>query len=166
MPEFKRVISVDSIIGDDETDTHLLRKMADEAERYIRSFAWCLRLKEGFLADGIGGVVAIFLFRADIAKIGNDRWIWVFIGDIPRAYLEMDQNYRSPHNALERYIDGIEEWIAGVRSGISVNGLIPINSPTDPDSLNALVSRVNTLRQHILPQLSENKFYPGPQSSQ
>jgi hypothetical protein len=78
----------------------------------------------------------------------------------------MDQDYRSPRNALERYIDGIEEWIAAVRSGASLNGLTPIDSQTDTNNLNDLANRANSLRLHILPQISENKFYPGPQSSQ
>jgi hypothetical protein len=96
MSKAKQVIPLDSIVGDDEKDTLLLRGMANEAERYIRSFAWCLTLKEGFFADGFGGIVAIFLFRADIAKLGEDQWTWIFVGDIPPAYLEMDHDYRRP----------------------------------------------------------------------
>jgi hypothetical protein len=166
MSESKLVIAADSIVGDDETDTLLLRKMAEEAERYVRSFAWCLQVKEGFWADGIGGVVAIFLFRVDISKIGGDRWTWVFIGDLPSAYLEMDPDYRSPRDALARYIEGVEEWISAARSDLSLSALIPIESPTDTHTLNALSKRADTLREQILPHISGSKFYPSRQSSQ
>lgn len=166
MSKPKQVIPLDSIVGDDEKDTLLLRGMAAEAERYIRSFAWCLTLKEGFFADGFGGVVAIFLFRADIAKLGEDQWTWIFVGDVPPTYLEMDHDYRSPHDALNRYIEGIEEWVTAARSGQSLRGLIPIDAPTDPDTIDALAGRAHTLRQQILPHISRSGFHSGSQLSQ
>jgi hypothetical protein len=166
MSKREQVIALDSIVGDDETDTRLLREMADEAERYIRSFAWCLQLKEGFFTDGFGGVVAIFLFRTDIAKLGKDQWTWVFVGDIPSAYLEMDNDFGSPQDALKRYIEGIEEWIIAARSGRSLHELIPIDVPTDLDTADALAGRADTLRRQILPHISNSRFYAGPWSRQ
>lgn len=162
----KPLIEPNSIIGDDETDTRLLRAMAGEAESYILSFEWCLELREGFFADGFGGIVGIFLFRADIAKLGNDRWVWVFVGDVPYAYLEMDQSYRSPQDALGRYIKGISEWIEAVRAGGRLDGLIPIEAKTDSDALEALASKADTLRQHILPHISASEFHFGSTSQQ
>ncbi len=162
----EQVIALHSIVGDDDVDTRLLREMANEAERFIRSFAWCLRLKEGFFADGFGGVVAIFLFRADIAKLGKDQWTWVFVGDFPRTYLEMDDDHRSPHDALQRYIEGIEEWITAARSGLSLQELIPIDAPTDPDTLDILTGKADALRKHILPHMSKSSFHTGPWSRQ
>jgi len=162
MSETRRVIPLESIVGEDDTDTRLLREMADEAERYICSFAWCSQLKEGFFADGFGGVIAIFLFRADIAKLGDDQWTWVFVGDVPSAYLEMDRDYRTPQDALKRYIEGIVEWITAARSGLPLDNLIPIDAPTDSDSLDALTGRAETLREHILPHISSNSFHAGP----
>ena len=166
MSKPEQVISLDSIVGDDETDTRLLREMAEEAEDYIRSFAWCSQLKEGLFVDGCGGVVAIFLFRADIAKVGKDQWTWVFVGDIPSAYLEMDHDYRSAQDALKRYIEGIEEWVTAARSSLSLRELIPINAPTDPDALDALADRAGTLRHHILPHISNSVIHFGSQPPQ
>src|SRR5580765_8177850 len=141
MPEDRQVIGLDGIVGDDETDTRLLREMAQEAECYIRSFEWCLRLREGFFAGGFGGIIAIFLFRADIARLGENKWTWVFVGDIPRAYLEMDDEHRTPYSALQRFIAGIEEWVVAVRSNRPLHDLIPIEAPTDPEALEALTKR-------------------------
>ncbi|MBB5344274.1 hypothetical protein [Tunturibacter empetritectus] len=162
----ERVIALDSIVGEDDTDTRLLREMADKAERYILSFAWCLQLKEGFFADGFGGVLAIFLFRADISNLGQDQWTWVFVGDIPSAYLEKDRDYGSPQDAFKRYIEGLDEWVAAARAGRSLRGLIPIEARTDFETTNAISRRADTLRQHILPHISNNRFHPGPQSQQ
>jgi hypothetical protein len=161
-----QVIALDAIFGDDETDTRLLQEMAEEAERYICSFGWCLKLKEGFFAGGFGGIVAIFLFRADIAKLGENRWTWIFVGDVPRAYLEMDNENRTPHDALLRYIEGIEEWINAVRSNRPLHELIPIEASTDPGTLDDLTSRAKTLREHILPYISRSLFHTGPWQQQ
>jgi hypothetical protein len=160
MPKGKQVIALDSIVGDDEKDTSLLRKMALTAEQYIQSFEWCEHLKEGFLTDGYGGIIAMFLFRADIKKLGPDRWIWVFVGDLPSAYLEMEE-YKSPYEALRRYIEGIDEWMEAARSGLPLGGLIPVEARADPDTLTALAGRSDTLRQHILPHISRNEFHSG-----
>jgi hypothetical protein len=165
MLDSESVIALDAIVGDDDTDTLLLRKMARDAERYVRSFEWCAKLHEGFLADGFGGVLAIFLFRADIAKLGKNKWIWVFIGDVPSAYLEVDYEYRSPQNGLTRYIEGIMQWIAAHENGQSVDGLIPIVSPSDPASLKGLATRAETLRLNVLPFISKSKFNPNMRSN-
>jgi hypothetical protein len=165
MLESGSVFSLDTIIGDDDTDTSLLREMAQEAARYIHSFEWCAQLKEGFFADGVGGIIGIFLFRADIAKLGNDRWIWVFVGDIPSAYLEVDDEYRSPQDALTRYLEGLTEWIAAHETGLSVDGLIPIICPSDPASLKDLAMRIETMRLNILPFISKSEFNSKAQSN-
>ena len=52
---------VDDIEGDEERDTKLLRQMAVEAREYICAFHWCLPIKAMYFADGVGGVIAIFL---------------------------------------------------------------------------------------------------------
>jgi hypothetical protein len=72
-----KVIPLEQIQGDDDEDTFLLVAMAKEAERYVQSFPWCATLKEGIYADGIGGVIALFVFRADIKKLGDNQWICV-----------------------------------------------------------------------------------------
>jgi hypothetical protein len=154
-----KVISEEQVRGDDEGDTALLLAMAEQAEQYIQSFTWCTALKKGIYADGIGGVIALFLFRVDIKKLGDDQWTWVFVGDIPSAYLEME-DYKSPYDALERYIEGLEEWIAATRSGLPLNDLIPIKVPNDPALIESLALRTATLRENILPHISRDPISP------
>jgi hypothetical protein len=154
-----KVISKEQVRGDAEEDTALLLAMAEEAEQYIQSFDWCTALKEGLYADGIGGVIALFLFRADIKKLGDDQWIWVFVGDIPSVYLEAD-DFKSPYDALERYIEGVEEWIAASRSGLPLNDLIPIKVPNDPTVIESLAARAKALRENILPHISRDPVVP------
>src|SRR6266702_7656718 len=58
----------DAIMGEDQEDTTLLRKMADEADAYIRSFSWYQRVLRSFFAGGVGGIFAVFLFNIDPAR--------------------------------------------------------------------------------------------------
>jgi hypothetical protein len=154
-----KVIPKEQVRGDDEEDTALLLGMAEKAEQYIQSFDWCTALKEGIYADGIGGVIALFLFRADIKKLGDDQWTWVFVGDIPSAYLEME-DYKSPYDALERYIEGLEEWVEAARSGSPLTDLIPIEVPNDPELIESLAARTEALRENILPHISRDAIVP------
>jgi hypothetical protein len=55
------------IVGDDEMDTALLRKMAADAEVFIRSFPWCTSVLESYFGGGIGGIFAIFSFISVLA---------------------------------------------------------------------------------------------------
>jgi hypothetical protein len=150
-----KVISQEQVQGGDEEDTALLLGMAEKAEQYIESFSWCTALKEGLYVDGFGGIIALFLFRADIKKLGDDQWVWIFVGDIPSAYLEFE-DYKSPYDALERYLDGLEEWIAAARSGLPLHNLIPIKVPNDPTLIESLALRTATIREHILPHITRN----------
>jgi len=95
--------------GEDDEDDELLREMAIKADRYIRSFAWCLEVHQGYFAGGIGGILALFLFSLTIRKVENRGWVWVFVGDFPSCYLEFE-GFGSPRAALIRFIEGLEEW--------------------------------------------------------
>jgi hypothetical protein len=44
-----------SIVGDDEEDTVLLRKMFDGAKQYISSFSWCDAVLDSYFGGGVGG---------------------------------------------------------------------------------------------------------------
>ncbi len=57
------LVPVGSMVGDDEHDTVLLRKMADDAERYISSFPWCGAVFESYFGGGVGGIFAVFFFH-------------------------------------------------------------------------------------------------------
>ena len=73
----KGVVSIDQMVGGDDQDTELLRVMASGAEKYIRSFPWCKDIREIYFGDGYGGVVAVFLFHIEAARMDVDEWLWV-----------------------------------------------------------------------------------------
>jgi hypothetical protein len=129
--------------------------MADEAARYVRSFKWCIDLHEQYFGDGYGGIVAVFLLRATIRKFENPKWIWVVVGDMPSAYMELELA-PTPRAALLRYIEGVEEWLAASEDERASGDLIPIEVPLGAEFIEKLQVRMETIRSLVLPVMRES----------
>lgn len=146
------VVEIGKMHGEDEDDTSLLIALHQQAENYIRSFIWCLGIRESYFGVGIGGVIAAFLFRI-APKAPADEWLWVITGDIPPAYLVTD-SAADPIEALQRYCEVMEEWVNAVRAGGSMDGVFPVAAPADEAHASTLAGRLAMLREDIIPQLS------------
>jgi hypothetical protein len=129
------LVSSLKIIGEDEMDTALLRKMAADAEVFIRSFSWCSSVLESYFGDGIGGIFAIFFFRIRPSRPDVDPWIWIMVGDVPPAYLSL-RDAKSLAIAYRTYIDGMSKWVELARKsqvGTPRDGVPPVNIPSTPE---------------------------------
>jgi hypothetical protein len=123
------------IVGDDEMDTALLRKMAADAEVFIRSFPWCTSVLESYFGGGIGGIFAIFFFHIRPSRPDVDPWIWIMIGDVPPAYLPLTDS-ESPAAAFRTYMRGMSKWVELARKGqvgTPSEGVPPVNVPSTPE---------------------------------
>ncbi len=129
--------------------------MAEEAVQYVRNFEWCVELHERYFGHGVGGVVALFLFRITIRGFEAPEWVWVIIGDLPSAYLEFE-GFETPRAALLRYIEGLEEWLAASPEERASGELIPIKVPPGPEFAEMLSARAATLRSLVLPHVRDN----------
>jgi hypothetical protein len=116
----------------------------EQAERFITEFRWCCGIKSAYLGIGVDGIVAVFLCEIDAVGVGVDRWLWIVVGDIPPAYLVTDQT-RDAIDALELYITEMSHWVAAVKSGADLDGIIPVNVPPTLASASMLESRLNDL---------------------
>lgn len=146
---FRKLTPVDRLKGEDEEDTYLLHEMLLEARNYLSSYDWCLNIDETFFGLGIGGVVAVFLFRITPARQEIDRELWVVVGDLPPAYL-VTEDAPNPACALAGYIGEMAEWARAVMEGTSVERLIPVNVPPTLDNALELRSRLDFLEKDIL----------------
>src|SRR4051812_48819734 len=102
--DMRKVVPAAMLAGEDAEDTALLRGMLERASQYLRSFRWCADIEEAYFGLGVGGVVAVFLFRIRPAQTGVDPLLWVVVGDVPSAYLVTDRA-PSPACALEGYVE-------------------------------------------------------------
>ena len=146
------VIPVEKMEGGDPQDTGLLRSMAEEAENFLSSFTWCESVQRRYFGFGIGKVVAVFFF--EIKPAGADRWIWVVTGDLPPAYLVIDE-CKSPAEALTAYISEMMRWVELAKRGKTSSDVIPVNVPATPEWARALGSRLEFLQVNVLPLFRE-----------
>lgn len=146
---FSLLTTIDKISGDSEKDTRLLRGMAQEAREYLLSFHWCKAIQKEWFGWGVGGVAAVFLFEIDAANADVDKLLWVIVGDLPSAYLVVDES-PTPLDALRTYLELMQEWITAVREGKLTEECIPVNSAETRENADALENRLNFLKQEFL----------------
>lgn len=147
------VVPVEEMRGDDEEDTAFLREMFEQAKNYIQSFSWCDSIVRSYFAGGVGKVFAIFLFRINSNRYDVDPWEWIFIGDMPPAYLPVE-DATSKIAAFETYVEGMKRWVEVARQGrepTPEDRCPPVNAPANPDWAERLDSRLRTLNDVIKP---------------
>lgn len=153
------VMPLDRMVGDDAEDTSRLRKMAADAEIYIRSFSWCRNVYGSFFGGGVGGIFAIFLLKIDSARPDVDHWIWIMVGDIPPAYLPL-ADAKSPSEVFKTYLSGMSRWVEYARSeqtGPAGNDVPAVNVPATPEWADKLEQRLNVLRLMMPPFFNDEE---------
>jgi len=146
------VLPAPQIAGDTPEETHELNKMLSEAESFLASHSWCGQIVERYFGYGVSKVVAVFLFRIAPTQPGVDEWLWTIVGDLPSAYLVTEGN-STPVKALEGYMLEMRRWIDAVRAGRPTGDLVPVNASSTKLNAEALQSRLDLIRQIILPEL-------------
>lgn len=147
------LVSVQGMKGKDEEDTLLLQEMSRDAEAYLRSFSWCGEVKAAFFGGGVGGVFAVFLVNIRPMRPDVDPWIWIVVGDIPPAYLPME-DAKTPAEVFKTYLVGMNKWVQYARSEQKEpagEDVPPVNVPATPEWAEKLEKRLNSLRLIIQP---------------
>jgi hypothetical protein len=142
------------IMGEDANDTASLLEMATSARDYITSFNWCPPINAGYLASGVGSVVAVFLFEFASKIQDTDDRLWVIVGDLPSAYLVVEPE-DSPPDALERYCSLMEDWIAAIRDSTPLDEVFPVAADPIPENAESLEKRIAFLLAEIIPRMAE-----------
>jgi hypothetical protein len=155
-PPVQGIVPIDKLFGDDEEDTRLLTAMALEARNYISSFSWCRSIREAYFGDGYGGIIAVFFFRIEPDQPEVDEWLWVLVGDIPPAYLVVD-DCKTPSEALDGYIREMSKWVKSAKQGKSSKRVIPVNTPATPEFAEMLERRLKVLRETVVPAFKEGE---------
>jgi hypothetical protein len=142
-----------SIVGDDEQDTVLLRKMSEDAKQYISSFPWCETILGSYFGGGVGGIFAVFFFHIRPSRFDVAPWIWIVVGDIPSAYLPIT-DCESPAEVFRSYIRGMNRWVELARkgqNGTPEQGVPPVNVPATPEWAERLNQRLDALTLAVKP---------------
>ena len=125
--------------------------MLARAQSYLTSFHWCQGISERYVGVGIGGVLALFLFRLkDPGEV--DEWLWVVEGDLPSAYFVVDEA-ATPAAALSAYCELMEDWANAVSAGLPLHNVFPVRAPATLENAQMLQTRVAFMRREIIPNL-------------
>jgi len=146
----QKLTPAQAIAGEDAEETRLLREMLQSATGYVQSFRWCPSISEVYLGCGVGGVVAVFLFHFDQPIGETDEWLWVIEGDLPSAYLVLDQA-EDPASALEVYCQLMDEWAQAILAGRTVKDVFPVRAAPSRENAMALLKRLEFIRSRLLP---------------
>jgi hypothetical protein len=139
-----------SMMGRGDIDERAgLCKMLADARDFLRSRHWCDQIKSEHFGLGVSDVVAVFLFNIENKAAPGDGWLWVIVGDLPPAYLVIDDN-RSPSAALATYVRLMREWVEAASKGRPVGRLIPVNVPATPKNAKQLATRLDFLEHEFL----------------
>lgn len=152
--DFSRLVPAADIAGEDERETAELRGMLRDAETYLRSFDWCPPIVEKYLGYGLGGVIALFLFKLGEKIQGVDDQLWVVVGDLPSAYFVCD-DAATPAAALDVYCGLMEDWAHAALNGSSLDDVFPVSAEPTAEYAKVLLSRTKFIRERLVPIASE-----------
>jgi hypothetical protein len=151
--DFSKVVPVKQMKGEYAEEIELLHPMLTEAEEYLAAFDWCESIEESYFGLGVGGVVAVFLFKIRPKHEGVDEFLWVVVGDLPPAYLVTDDS-PTPRLALETYVELMSDWAKAATNGQPVDELIPVNVDPTPENAKLLQGRLTFQSAKVVPLYS------------
>lgn len=148
-PDLRKVIAWDAYSSNVGLYTDEAGEMRKRAMNYLNFYNWCAEITESYVGMFFEGIIGIFLFRIVPSRKDVDEWVWVVVGDLPPAYLTLDE-CPNPGTALDGYIGAMEEWVEAAEKGRSVADLIPVNVPATPEYAEMLRTRLAFLDREIL----------------
>lgn len=147
--DFTKLTLVEDLQSEDASELPAKLALVQKAKQFVAGFAWCGAVERVYAGMVIPPMVGTFLVQINATKPDVDRVLWVIVGDIPPAYLVVDEA-PSPSTALEKYIELMSEWVDAVEAEKSVETLIPVNAPPTKEYAAMLRTRLTFLRDRVL----------------
>ena len=140
-----------------EYKNEVLESLA-EAKEYLISQNWCTAINKGWVASSFGYILNIFYFKIIPDHIScNDEFVWIIEGDIPPAYIDII-SATNAYEALNCYINLMEEWVENVKNEDSADECFPLSIPPQRKYAIMLESRLKLLKEDYLPIIKEDTF--------
>jgi hypothetical protein len=126
-----------------------VRELAAEAEAFIANQRWCQKVIAVRLAWACAGVLGVFQVDLSPSEPGVDSTLWVVVGDLPPAYLVLDE---SPtwREALRGYIAEMSRWVHAVRHGLPLDDVIPVAAEPSAEHADMLAGRLAFIETEII----------------
>ena len=102
-----------------------VRELAEEAKTFAESHDWCQKVTAVRLAWAVAGVLGVFQVDLKPAQPDIDSSLWIVVGDIPPAYLVLD-DAPTWRDALRGYVAEMSRWVHAVKGGQPLDDVIPV----------------------------------------
>lgn len=119
--------------------------LSDEAQRFLRGHRWCRKVDEGFLTWCFPYLA---VFRFDVQVYEASEKLWVIVGDVPPAYLDVTL-CPNAKEAIEGYLGELMAWVEAATEGSAVDGLMPVYRRYSFEVLDATPEVARSLRKRI-----------------
>ena len=143
------VEDIESVIDrfDDVEDREGLRALVDTARSFLGDQRWVISVSDLWWGTGVLPKVGVFLARIE-ADEDADEFLWTVVGDLPSAYLVVD-DLSNPLEALEAHCDYMEEWVTAVCTGDGLVDVMPTGSDPTKENAVLLEARVRLIRRWV-----------------
>lgn len=142
----------DNIDGLSKEDNSHLYDLSIEAKNYLLRHQWCKSILSGWLAVYWEGIISVFLFEIEPAGNGVDQFVWIVVGDIPPAYIDVESG-TNPRSAMESYVIIMRNWVEAVLNGEPIEDCYPVEVPATKEYAEMLQSRLDILDTLIIEEL-------------
>ena len=149
-------VPADQMFGDSAEDTARLEADLQAARQYLLSRDWCFGIRSMYFGAGLGSIIAVFLAELDHPPNGSGEWLWVVVGDVPPAYLVVD-DCPTPIAALEAYVELMQPWVDLAREGKQSDEIFPIDLLATPENATKLQGRLDALTMTVIPWIKHGK---------
>jgi hypothetical protein len=150
MVNTEKMIGLDQLRVQDLAAFEEIHDIANRAIGFVDDQPWCNKLKSIWLADSVGHIYGIFLADIEVSiNSGADDQVWVVVGDIPTAYLDV-KSCKTTDEVTEAYVFLMREWISAVYNGQDVSELYPVGVPATIEWAKKLESRIKFIEKNIL----------------
>lgn len=146
------MILIEDLIKSDPDDLELI-SLAEEARLFIEGHKWCKSVEKQWLAKGWENILLVFFFEIVPNSTDADDKVWVIVGDLPPAYIDVE-SATNETEAIQVYIEIMDDWVQCVKKGESVENCYPINVPPTDEHAEMLDTRLNFIRDYLLGQKS------------
>ena len=147
--DVSKMILIDTIMKKDIKDDLSIYSLTVEAKQFILNKKWCKNIINGYLAKSIEGIMCVYFFEIEPSQKNIDNYLWVIVGDIPPAYLVID-NSPDANSAINTYVNEMRIWIKAVKNNESLENIIPLNVPPEEKYADMLETRMVFIEKKIL----------------
>jgi hypothetical protein len=130
-------------------DMRLLASDRQKCHEYFGRQRWCDSVTESVVAYSVPRVVSVFLVTI-VPRADTDTVLWCVVGDLPSAYFVTDDT-SGPAEALDVYIELMEDWAACVRDGGGLDEVFPVEAAASLETAALLEDRMRFLRSELVP---------------